>query len=148
MQAQIDMNSVSIIVGLILSLSAIIGLLFKVFKKFDKIDKIDIILVKVEELEKKFIFVDVMKQDFEANAKESETKITLLSGLKDDVKEISTQLEEVKEETRFNTSMNKVDTEVLEALADHAIKTQNANGKVHRSLEMLEKLKFNNPKFS
>jgi len=148
MQAQIDMNSISIIVGLILSLSAIIGLLFKVFKKFDKIDKIDLILVKVEDLEKKFIFVDVMKQDFEANAKESETKLNLLTGLKENVKDISVQLEEVREETRFNTSMNKVDTEVLEALADHAIKTQNANGKVHRSLEMLEKLKFNNPKFS
>ena len=143
-----NIETISVILGIILSLIALFAALFKMFKKIDKIDKIDEILVEMGELKDKFQCVDSLQKDFYCSTEKEDERKALLYELKTNVHDISVQLDEVTEETRFNTSMNKVDTEVLEALADHAIKTQNANGKVHRSLEMLEKLKFNNPKFS
>lgn len=144
----ISVETMSLIIGLILSIITLLGMLFKVFRKIDKIDKIDTLIDEVGGLKEEIIKLKSLSEEVDEINKKSEERKIVLYELKDTVHDISIQLDEVKEETRFNTSMNKADTEVLEALADHAIKTQGANGKVHRSLEMIEKLKFNNPKFS
>jgi len=144
----INIESIATVLGIILSLCAICGLFFKFFKKIDKIDKIDIILSEMEEIKGLVTTVSNMQKDLEEYKQEEEESKTLLGDLKSNLHDVSVKLDSVTEESRFNTSMNKVNTDVLEALADHAIRTQNANGKVHRSLEMLAKLKFDNPKFS
>lgn len=58
------------------------------------------------------------------------------------IDDIGSVVVDVQRETKSNTKMNKALCEGFEALADHAIKNQNANGKMHRSLETLEKLKY------
>lgn len=147
----IDIETVSTLLGIILSLGTIAVAFYQVFKKInkiDKVDKIDEISKQISEIANRLSKVDAIEEDLKASQIKAEERKALLYELKENVHDISLKLEAVTDETKFNTTMNKVDTEVLEALADHAIKTQNANGKVHRSLEMLEQLKYNNPKFS
>lgn len=52
------------------------------------------------------------------------------------------KIDSIEVETKINTQMNKALCEVTEALADHAIATQGADGKVKRSLQTLETLKY------
>ena len=58
------------------------------------------------------------------------------------IKAIIKKIDSIEVETKINTQMNKALCEVTEALADHAIATQGADGKVKRSLQTLETLKY------
>lgn len=124
--------NLSLILGITATIVALLGTIIKLIKKLDKIDDISI---KLDEVNKR-------------NNKTMETMTQFKQDVTLDMNEMKNSLDNLNVKINFNTNLTKVDTEIVEALADHAIKTQNANGKVHRSLETLEKLKYNNPDFN